>query len=243
MDFGTILDDALAYTKQGVFENTNRWLKLIIAILCHGIPTNGYVMRIYRGEHPAPEVDNWGTLFVDGLKLMIVGLIYTIPVFLIWTIAYGSLFLALLSGSADHMNSAMMPGWTPNIGLVLLMYLIEIVLGLIVPVALIRFARTNSFSEAFNVGVILYYIGKIGWINYIIALILVALVIGIPIAILVLGFILLGGITMFMFKVSTIAILGFICAFVLIILILSPLFTVFQTRYMTRVYDSAVPEG
>ena len=28
-----------------------------------------------------PEVDTWGTLFIDGLKLMIVGLLYAIPVF------------------------------------------------------------------------------------------------------------------------------------------------------------------
>jgi hypothetical protein len=243
MDFGAMLDDAFAFTKQGVFENANRWLKLILAILCLGIPLNGYVMRIYRGEHPAPEVDNWGTLFVDGLKLMIVGLIYTIPVFIIWAIAYGSIFLAALSGSNGHMNSATMSGWSPNIGLVLLMYLVEIVLGLIVPVASIRFARTNTFSEAFNVGAIFGYIGKIGWINYIIALILVALVIGIPICILVFGFILIGGITMFMFKADSIAILGFILALVIIILTLAPLFTVFQARYMTRVYDSAKPEG
>jgi hypothetical protein len=141
------------------------------------------------------------------------------------------------------MNSATMSGWSPNIGLVLLMYLVEIVLGLIVPVASIRFARTNTFSEAFNVGAIFGYIGKIGWINYIIALILVALVIGIPICILVFGFILIGGITMFMFKADSIAILGFILALVIIILTLAPLFTVFQARYMTRVYDSAKPEG
>ena len=243
MDFGMILDDAFAYTKQGVFENTNRWLKLIIAILCLGIPMNGYVMRIYRGEHPAPEVDNWGTLFVDGLKLMIVGLIYTIPIIIIWAIAYGSIFLVLSSGSNGYMDSAMVSGWTPNIGFVLLTYLVEIIVALIVPVASIRFARTNSFSEAFNIGAILEYIGKIGWITYIIALILVALIISIPICILVLGFILLGGVIIVIFKVSNIAILGFIFALILIILILSPLFAVFQARYMTRVYDSAVPEG
>ncbi len=51
MDFGMILDDAFAYTKQGIFENTDRWLKLIIAILCLGIPLNGYGMRIYRSAH------------------------------------------------------------------------------------------------------------------------------------------------------------------------------------------------
>jgi hypothetical protein len=243
MDFGTMLDDAFAYTKQGVFENANRWLKLIIAILCLGIPMNGYVMRIYRSAQPAPEVDNWGSLFVDGLKLMIVGLGYAIPIFILNAITYGSIFLAVLSGSTGHMDSAMVSRWAPNIGLVLLMFLVEIAVGLIVPVASIRFARTNSFSEAFNVGAILEYIGKIGWINYILALVLIALIIGIPIAILVFGFILLGGITMFMFKVSSIAILGFIIALVIIILTLAPLFAVFQARYMTRVYDSAAPEG
>jgi hypothetical protein len=149
MDFGMALDDAFAYTKQGVFENANKWLKLILAILCLGIPMNGYVMRIYRGEHPAPEVDNWGTLLVDGLELMIVGLIYAIPIFIIWVITYGGIFLTALSGSPDHLGSAFVSGWTPHIGLVFLMYLVEIIVGLIVPIASIRFARTNSFSEAF----------------------------------------------------------------------------------------------
>ena len=99
MNFGTMLDDALAYTKEGVFNNRDRWVKLILAILCLGLPMNGYVMRIYRGEHPAPEVENWGTLFIDGLKLVVVGLIYAIPVFIIMAITYGSILLAALSGS------------------------------------------------------------------------------------------------------------------------------------------------
>jgi hypothetical protein len=198
-------------------------------------------MRIYRGEYPAPEVENWGTLFIDGLKLMLVGFVYAIPVITLWAITYGSIILTALSKSTGRMNPAKISGGSPNLGLVLLMYVVEIVVWVIVPVASIRFARTKSFSEAFNFGAIIDYIGKIGWINYIIALILVAFVVGIPIAVLVFGFILLGGIIMFTFKVSTIAILGFILILVIIILTLAPLFAVFQARYMTGVYDSAVP--
>jgi hypothetical protein len=242
MDFGLILDDAFAFTKQGVFENTDRWLKLILAILCLGIPLNGYVMRIYRAIQPAPDVDTWGSLFVDGLKLMLLGLVYAIPIFVLYAIIYGSIFMAVLSGNSAHIDSAEIAGWTPNIGLVLLMFLVEIAVGLIVPVASIILARTNSFSEALNIGAILRYIGKIGWINYIIALILITVVIAIPIVILVLGFILLGGIFMVIFKVSKIAILGFILALIIIILTLAPLFAVFQARYLTRVYDTAAPE-
>jgi hypothetical protein len=243
MDFGMILDDALAYTKQGVFENSDRWLKLIIAILCLGIPMNGYVMRVYRDLHPAPEVDHWGSLFVDGLKLILLGLVYAIPVFILYAIMYGSIFLAAMSESPTHLDAVMKSGWAPNIGLVMLIFLVEIAIGIIMPVASIRFARTNSFSEGFNVGAILNYIGKIGWINYIIALVLITLVIAIPICILVLGFILLGGITMVIFKLNSIAILGFILVMILIILILAPLFAVFQARSMTRVYDSVDKEG
>jgi hypothetical protein len=39
------------------------------------------------------------------------------------------------------------------------------------------------------------------------------------------------------------ALIGFIAAAILIILILAPLFSVFQARYMIRVYDSAAPEA
>ena len=109
MDFGTMPDDAFAYTRLGIFENANRWLKLILAILCLGIPLNGYLMRIYRIQ-PAPEGDNGGTLFVDGLKLMIVGFVYAIPVFILYAVIYGSLFLSAMSGRTGHVDSAMMSG-------------------------------------------------------------------------------------------------------------------------------------
>ena len=73
------------------------------------------------GENPAPDVENWGILFIDGLKLIIVGLVYAIPVFIIMAITYGSIILAALSGNTGRMNSAMISGWSPNLGLVLLM--------------------------------------------------------------------------------------------------------------------------
>jgi hypothetical protein len=124
-----------------------------------------------------------------------------------------------------------------------LIYVLEILIGIIVPVAAIRFARTGSFSEAFNVGAILETIKKIGWINYIIALILVTIVIAIPVCIIVFGMILIGGITMFMLGGNNVTLLGFIVAAILIILTLAPLLSVFQARYMTRVYDSAAREA
>ena len=236
MDFGLLLDDALSYTKQGVFGDMNRWIKLILAIICIGLPFNGYVMRIYRGAHSAPEVDQWGTLVVDGLKLLIVGLIYAIPLFVLWVLAYGRMLMAVASG---NINSVMIQSWTPNLIFVGLIYVIEIIIAVIVPVASIRFARTSSFAEAFNFSAIFGTIRKIGWINYIIALILISLVIGIPICIIIFGMIAIGGIAIWTLGGGIAAILGLILALVLVILVLAPLFGVFQARYMTLVYDSA----
>jgi hypothetical protein len=238
MDFGNLLGDAFAYTRDGVFGNVNRWLKLILAIICLGLPFNGYVMRIYRGVPSAPEVDNWGTLFVDGLKLLIVGIVYAIPIMVIWVLLYGFMILALFSGRPDD---AAVTSFAPNLVLMILMYIIEIIVGIIMPVASIRFARTGSFSEAFNFNAILETIGKIGWVNYIIALVLVSLVIAIPICVLVFAIILIAGATIFLLKLGLAALLGFILCGILLILILAPLFGVFQARCMTQVYDSAAP--
>ena len=238
MDYSHVLDDALHYTKEGIFGSADRWMKLVLAIICLGIPLNGYVMRIYRGADPAPDVEEWGTLFVDGLKLIVVGIIYAVPVMIVWAFVYESMLLALMQG-----NTAAMENWSPNLGLMGLMYVLEILIGIIMPVAAIRFARTASFSEAFNIGAILETIKKIGWINYLIALILIAIVIAIPVCIIIFGMILVGGISMFMLGGNTATLVGFIAAAILIILALAPLLTVFQARYMTRVYDSAAQEA
>ena len=79
MNLRNITNDSFTYTKEGVFSNISRWLKLIIALIPLGIPLNGYAVRIYRNAQPAPEIDNLGTLFIDGLKLMVIGLFVRYP--------------------------------------------------------------------------------------------------------------------------------------------------------------------
>jgi hypothetical protein len=238
MDYTDIVRDALAFVRQGVFENRGRWLRLILAIILLAIPMNGYIMRIYRGETPAPEVDRWGGLFIDGLKLMIVGIIWSIPILVIWIATYGALAAAILSGDT---RPAMLSGWTPNIGLVLLMYLFEIAVGILLPVASIRFARSGRFSEAFNFRAILDHIGKIGWVSYILGLLIVAVLVAIPIMALVCIFVLLGIVVALISGFNLAFVLGVIAIAVIVILLISPLFTVFQARYWTRLYDSAAP--
>ena len=238
MDFGEMLGDAFTYTKEGVSGNMHRWLKLILAIICLGLPFNGYIMRVYQGAKPAPEVDRWGTLFIDGLKLLVVGIVYAIPILVLWVLMYGTLFLTGHSNIPDETAIAAMG---VNLLLMMLMYIVEIIIAVLLPVAYIHFARTGTFSEAFNFSAIVETIGRIGWINYIVALVLVSLVIGIPVIILISGSILVAGATVLLLNAGFAGLLFFISLGILLLIVLSPLFAVFQARYMTRVYDSAVP--
>jgi len=52
----------------------------------------------------------------------------------------------------------------------------ELIIGLIATIGIIRFARTGSMGDAFNFGAILATMGKIGWINYILALIFMGII-------------------------------------------------------------------
>ena len=56
----------------------------LVLVICEA----GYITRIYRGISPAPPVRDWGSLFLDGLKLLFIQLIYSIvPILIfIWTV-------------------------------------------------------------------------------------------------------------------------------------------------------------
>jgi len=193
-------------------------ITLILAIIL-ALPLMGYLFRIYRGAVPAPEVDNWELLFGDGFKLFIMYLIYAIPVIIICVVVLGSAGLALLiSTSQSVTNPTTMMGMFGAVifGMVILA-IVALIIWLIVATACIRLARTNSIGEAFNFGEIFAHISKIGVVHYIVALIIMALIVGIV-----------------MFILEIIPYIGWFLA-----LIVAPLFAIFQARYLCLLYDSA----
>jgi hypothetical protein len=151
MEIGKIIDDSFVYTKEGLVGRWNTWLFLIISCIIFPL-FMGFMLRIYRGAKPLPAVDNWGEMFIDGIKLLIVGLIYSISIFIIGVVLIGSTGVALLL-------SVNLPIVDPGaiIGLLaailfgaIIFVVVAIIIGLIVAKAGVRFARTNSFGEAFN---------------------------------------------------------------------------------------------
>ncbi|MDD1693499.1 MAG: DUF4013 domain-containing protein [Methanoregula sp.] len=211
MDFGNMVGESFAYAKDAVVGKWMQWILLLVATILLCIPLLGYTLKIFRGEKPAPEVDGWGTLIIDGIKYFIVSLIWAIPCLII-------LFVVLGAGIASYaMNPAAIVGIIGSMLVGFLVFLVvAIITGLLGTIGVIRFARTGSMGEAFNFGAILETIGKIGWVSYIIALIIIGIIIGI----------------------IEIVCMAIPYVGMLILFILTPLLVLWHARYVCQIYDS-----
>jgi hypothetical protein len=216
MDYGNMVGESFEYAKEAVVGKWNKWLMLIIATILLCIPLMGYSMKVLRGEKPAPEVEDWGTLFIDGIKYLIVSFIYAIPIIIVMVIVMGSVIGAAMIGDA---NLALAAVGTLLVGMVVVLVL-SIIIALFEVIGIVRLARTGSIGEAFNFSAILATIRKIGWVPYILALI-VFVVCGIIFEIIA-------------WILMMIPFLG-----IILVLCLIPPWTIFIARYFSQLYDSA----
>jgi hypothetical protein len=216
MDYGSMVGESFEYAKEAVVGKWNKWLMLIIATILLGIPLMGYAMKVLRGEKPAPEVNDWGTLFIDGIKYLIVSLIYALPIIIVWVLVMGASAAAIMSGN----YSAMMAAFGAVALGVLVMFILAVIISVFEVIGIVRFARTGSIGEAFNISAILATINKIGWVPYIIALI-VLIIVAIIIAI-------IAGILM---MIPYLGIIIYIC-------LIAPIALIY-TRYICLLYDNA----
>jgi hypothetical protein len=216
MDYGSMVGDSFEYAKEAVIGKWNKWLMLIIATILLGIPLMGYAMKVLRGEKPAPEVNDWGILFIDGIKYLIVSLIYALPIIIVWILVMGASAAAIMSGN----YSAMMAAFGAMALGVLVMFILAVIISVFEVIGIVRFARTGSIGEAFNMSAILATINKIGWVPYIIALIIlivVAIIVGIIVGILTM--------------IPYLGIIIYLC-------LIAPI-TLLFSRYICLLYDNA----
>ena len=211
MDYGNMLGESFSYAKTLYGASGSSGL-----LPSHTyIPADhGYMVRIYSGVKPAPETYNPVGMFIDGIKLIIIGLIYSIPIFVIMAIFLVPAIMVAGNGGDPTLAIGSM-----GIGL-LLMFVVAIIISLIAAIGMIRFAQKDSMGQAFEFGAILEHIGRIGWGSYIIALI-VLWIVGIIFSVIV-------------SILGMIPVLGW-----LIGLFMYSVWYIFAARYMTLIYESA----
>jgi hypothetical protein len=223
MDFGNMLADSFEYAKEAVMEKWVKWILLAIPFM-----TQGYSIQVFKGTRPAPEINDWVANFINGIKLFIVGFVYAIPLIILAVIFFIGAIIAAFGGSpgADPTAGIMAAIGAALIGALLFVVFLIIIL-LLLPIAYVRFARTDSFGEAFNFSSLLDHIGKIGGVSYILALIVgiiamivIEIIISIPYVILMM-----------------IPFVGFLLALLWSLIMAVPV-GIFTARYITQVYDS-----
>lgn len=179
MDIGEIINDAIRYP-------SSDWKKVIILGLLFLISflivpiflVMGYTFRALKasiaGADELPEFDEWGDMFVDGLKIFVVQFVYfLIPALIILLGSWASIAAIASSGSMVDPTAAFgLMGGTMIIGIIL-----AIVLGLIATMGIANMAYYDSeLGAAFRFSEILEIISKIGWVDYIIWYVVVMII-------------------------------------------------------------------
>jgi hypothetical protein len=172
MEIGEIINDALKYP-------TSNWTKVFILgvifvasfLIIPIFLAIGYLFRVikatFAGIDELPDFDNLGEMFVDGLKVFVVGVAYAIPLIII------SAIISAIFGI--HYNSAVNAGTFTGFNVFVLatayiIYLvIAIIIGLIEYMAIANMALyEGDLGAAFKFNEVLDRIARIGWGKYII---------------------------------------------------------------------------
>jgi len=123
---------------------------LIIPILF----VQGYLVHIVRNvmdgeEKPLPEWEQWGKLLKDGFNLLVAGLVYTLPIWLLMCCSFIFFIPAAVSeGSFAEIMAAI--GVTAMVLMSCLLFLFIIAFVLIQPAITIQYAREDSLSACFR---------------------------------------------------------------------------------------------
>jgi hypothetical protein len=135
--------------------------KFVIGVILSVIPIvnlifTGYLLNTaetaMRKQKELPEFEGFGKLFVDGLLAAIIGLIYMIPVFLLFGILY-LVGLATIPSVADFTNGGFLAALFGGFGITFILLLITgFIFTYLATGAMLRFAERRKFGEAFDLG-------------------------------------------------------------------------------------------
>ncbi|AEG19091.1 hypothetical protein MSWAN_2083 [Methanobacterium paludis] len=228
MDVGEISSNALKYS----LSNFKKVLILGILtitsfLIIPGFLVLGYLFKILKeslnGFDNLPEFNEWSKMFIDGLKVFFVILVYSIIPAALIGVGMRNSILPLINtqGTGPLIQSTLSFGILS--GLTIIGILLGILVSFVIAVALANMACQNKLDAAFRFGEIFKRIGKIGWVDYIIWYIVMILV------------------AIIVYSISSTLILIFI-GIILVPLIITPYFAMFYARSAALIYTSTESE-
>ena len=128
--------------------------KFVIGALLNILPiinflSLGYALKAaklsLKKNAALPEWDGWGDLFAKGFLAIVIGLIYFIPAFTIFLIFGGSAMFSMMAGGFSSMAVFAAMGTSLLAALIL-----SVVIGYVLPLALLSFVETERFGAAFE---------------------------------------------------------------------------------------------
>jgi len=191
VDIGEIISDSVKYPISDWKKLLTLGVLLLLSFLL--IPVFlaiGYAFRTLKttiaGFDELPEFDEWGEMFIDGVKVFVVTIAYMIiPLIII----FASIFFTGSYGLT--LTNVLLPLQAGG-SIMIVGFILAIIFGLLLTIAIAHMAFNDSqLGAAFRISEILEVIADIGWANYIIwyiAIIIVGGIIGF-IASLVIGLI------------------------------------------------------
>lgn len=159
------MDVAKAFT---YFTEDERWMgKLVIGVLVSlasflilpAFLLSGYMVGITRNvmngeKRPLPEWEDLGTLFMDGLSIVVASIVYTLPFWLLTCIAFvTTIGFGGLSEATQISEDAVAAGILATWGLIGCLFLIfMLAFFFISPAIVIQYVREGSLSACFRFG-------------------------------------------------------------------------------------------
>jgi hypothetical protein len=146
------------------------------------LPLLGFAMRVMRhairtGETVLPEWTDWGDLFKDGLRYVLVAFVYTLPVTLLICLGYGVMFGGMLAltpftEQRPELAFTLIPLQFGGMAIIMIGVLLAIALGFLSVAAITRMVAHDSLDAAFEFGEV-WALVKRGWKSFGLAYLLV----------------------------------------------------------------------
>jgi hypothetical protein len=161
------------------FEDKDWIVKILIGGILLLIPivnfiAFGYVFKVLQragreGVNEFPAWGDWGSLFVQGFFVFLVGLIYFLIPGILYAIGGAFIGGSILAGAGYSYGAGPLAG----LGILFLVLggIVGFVIALIVPMAMTVYAVTGTFGQAFNFGEIFSRIGSNAG-NYVVTLLI-----------------------------------------------------------------------